>query len=541
MILGACSVILGLLGFNVRCICYSKYLSNRDFVLFEEIFSAFGMVSCIKYCTITEYCDNTVHVNGDVRNLTGELLVGNMNDHSNPLKVSSQPSNCFGLTSNNTPAVTEEILLVDEVDVFFGKDFYGQTRSYPHFFCTPESKAIIQSIWENRSKFHTCTERYADVVKSAAYTHICKAHPDWEFLLEHEVQKMCRQVGEFENHEYKFDRALNSVGYPIMDGMDYNCFYGYLTAFAYLNEARKQNLRNSDKTLDRFLGLQINCGSYLYSEIKPACILGVSGTVQALGKYEWDVMNRYGIDIYTRMPSVYGRSKFRFLDQPGEQQVIVESTKEGYFREVTDAAKKAVNKGRAVIVFFQNNSRLQEYMSSVQYVKVVNKGILDETLAHEEKNYIIKKAATSGQVTFTTAVFGRGTDFHCYDQQVLSNGGVHVIQTFLSASKMEEIQIQGRTARQGAEGTYSMVLLETDLQSLIPNISAESARHRTKADLYCLLDKERQKRHEQDCQNIEKSLMSNTKVHKSTLRYLAALLAGDSKLAFKLGKELWLK
>ena len=38
-------------------------------------------------------------------------------------------------------------------------------------------------------------------------------------------------------------------------------------------------------------------------------------------------------------------------------------------------------------------------------------------------------------------------------------GGVHVIQAFLPAERSEEIQIQGRTARQGKKGSFQMILL----------------------------------------------------------------------------------
>lgn len=44
--------------------------------------------------------------------------------------------------------------------------------------------------------------------------------------------------------------------------------------------------------------------------------------------------------------------------------------------------------------------------------------------------------------------FGRGTDFICLDPDVNDAGGVVVIQTFLSEDLSEEVQIQGRTARQ---------------------------------------------------------------------------------------------
>ncbi len=38
MILGAAAVVFALLGFRVRTVCYSEYLSDRDFRLFEDVF-----------------------------------------------------------------------------------------------------------------------------------------------------------------------------------------------------------------------------------------------------------------------------------------------------------------------------------------------------------------------------------------------------------------------------------------------------------------------------------------------------------------------
>ena len=34
-------------------------------------------------------------------------------------------------------------------------------------------------------------------------------------------------------------------------------------------------------------------------------VLGVSGTMEALGRHEWAVMNRYGIETYTKVRHVY--------------------------------------------------------------------------------------------------------------------------------------------------------------------------------------------------------------------------------------------
>ena len=56
-----------------------------------------------------------------------------------------------------------------------------------------------------------------------------------------------------------------------------------------------------------------------------------------------------------------------------------------------------------------------------------------------------------------TSSFGRGTDFSSLNE---SDGyeGMHVIQAFLSMNNSEETQIQGRTARQGAKGSYKLMV-----------------------------------------------------------------------------------
>merc|ERR1711871_706170 len=66
-----------------------------------------------------------------------------------------------------------------------------------------------------------------------------------------------------------------------------------------------------------------------------------------------------------------------------------------------------------------------------------------------------------------TRSFGRGTDFFCHDGALDNLGGVHVLQAFFSLSLSEEIQIKGRTGRQGSRGSYSMVLLAKDVQSAV--------------------------------------------------------------------------
>eukprot|EP00438_Fugacium_kawagutii_P007250 Skav211570 [mRNA] locus=scaffold2228:287467:288808:- [translate_table: standard] len=73
---GAC--LLALLGYRVRCVCYSKYLSQRDEKDFSELFAELQLQNKgserIVYSTITEYSEDRTAEKGDIRKLTQELV-----------------------------------------------------------------------------------------------------------------------------------------------------------------------------------------------------------------------------------------------------------------------------------------------------------------------------------------------------------------------------------------------------------------------------------------------------------------------------------
>lgn len=46
-------------------------------------------------------------------------------------------------------------------------------------------------------------------------------------------------------------------------------------------------------------------------------------------------------------------------------------------------------------------------------------------------------------------------------------GGGHVIQTFLSLDKADEIQIRGRVARKLERGSFSLIVSWTDVKKVI--------------------------------------------------------------------------
>ena len=525
LILGAAAVVLALFGFRVRCVCYSEYLSNRDFELFKDLFGYFQLADRITYSKITKLSEDCTRTKGDIRNLTESLLKGSLS--SRGCKTGK----------NEQGRLDEEILVVDEFDVFFGSDFYGQTYNQVYQLQEDEIAEILRFIWTN-SKRVGQKLKLADIQGIESYQHLVKKYPDFTYLFDNEILLMIDQVKRVDEEPYHLDEVTGRIGYKVMDTIEYDVTYGYCTMFAYLKEADKGKLQNAETRLANVLAMPVSCGQFSYASISPLRILGVSGTVAAMGQYEHDVLAKYGIERFIYVPSVYGKSNFDF-DKAGDG-IFVEPSVSDFFHKITDVILDVTKQRRAAIVFFHDNLRLQEYKRSSFFKKFDRRQVrlLTEDMSANDKEFVVKKAATAGQTTLCTASFGRGTDFFCKDDVVHKNGGVHVVQAFLSEALSEELQIRGRTSRQGKEGSYQMVLLESDLKT---HFGVEIGAKDTvaKKDMYEWLSSARAKKHESHCHVMDVNLQDATEKDQNTNLYFDALIQGDSRKAQDLFKELY--
>ena len=76
IIVGMCAVVLSLLGFTSRCVCYSEYLSNRDFQDFLCVFQRFKVEDRVEYSKITKFSEDRALARGNLRQFTEDLLLG---------------------------------------------------------------------------------------------------------------------------------------------------------------------------------------------------------------------------------------------------------------------------------------------------------------------------------------------------------------------------------------------------------------------------------------------------------------------------------
>ena len=478
-ILGALATVFGALGFNVRCVCYSEYLSTRDFNDFKVVFEKFGCIHSIHYSKITAFSESNIAEKGQIRSMTQDLIGGNLSTStaSTGTPTFAPPANestpTFAPPANENGAGVEHrgkketILLVDEVDVFFGKEFYGQTYNQVAHLQNDDITSLIRRIWNNKASKPSLYS-----IKSEAweeYQRIKDTFAQWMDVIDVEIKLMCSQVTKYKDPEPHYNRHKDLIGYKDHDTISYDVKYGYRTVFAYLHQLEKGNVLTDHKRdfEKHHCTMQIVCGQFSYAEIDTDCILGVSGTLSALSDYEKRVISDFDIKVWSTSGSVYRGTNLTW-DAAGTG-IHVEVNLAHYFCKIADVintySRQDNRKHRPIIVFFENGTRLEEFRRSESYRNVKDNTavhILTEATPSDSRDFYVKKAGSLGQVTLSTKIFGRGTDFISRDKDVKDLGGVHVLQTFLSESLSEEVQIKGRTARQGQKGSFSQVLLLED-------------------------------------------------------------------------------
>ena len=113
--LGCCATILSLLGFRVRCVCYSEYLCSRDHKDFASVFEHFHVTDRIENKTQHAHSEEITMREGDARQLVSDLFHGRLS----PSDGAMDRHGDTGSDNGPWPLNHEEILLMDEVDVFF--------------------------------------------------------------------------------------------------------------------------------------------------------------------------------------------------------------------------------------------------------------------------------------------------------------------------------------------------------------------------------------------------------------------------------------
>jgi len=479
VILAVLAVTLALFGFSVDVVCYSKALSERDRDEFNSMFDAFGVGGKIRYGTFEQLSDKLIHEkHGDVRQMVLEYL-----------------------TKNKTPqlscvrqAQSQRILLIDEVDVFLSPELFSGTYRPSCRFGGPEILELLKLIWKSPqgSLDHFKAMRAYRVVLERSV--VAPAH---EWFLESAVCQMKRAVSDFKTTppQRGVDYVVASDGWVMYKLQDRTCrsdemSYGYATNCIYLHEYEEGRI-NDEQLQQRGLLLHAICGEFSYALLpRTKCmhpsvspfyqsVLGATGTLaeERLPEQERKLLkHEIGIERFTFCATMYRENTLSF-DYASKDDVQMLSDWDHQACAIAEEIKRRLKptsaqyKGeRAVIAVFESIQEMDRFCSSsyASFLKDVSsssgyKSFVDrltEVSAREltERKAIIERATRPGHVTLATRSFGRGVDFKVLDDHLLVCGGMHVLLTFFPSDKSEEVQIKGRTARQGDAGSFSMVM-----------------------------------------------------------------------------------
>jgi Mg-chelatase subunit ChlD len=517
IILGILSIFLASLGSHVDCVCYSEYLSERDYKSFETVFNKLGIGDKVRYSTFGRLCNRNIIAEGDIRVGARGLLEGSLK---------------AGDVHNRTAPSSNRVLLIDEVDVFFSDHFYGATWNPVAPIRSKAVTQLLQHIWNTRgSKLN-----FEAVSASKAYEAVANMH--WrgrkqEATIKHvfttEIEKMIRCTTTFDSVPHviaKDEHHETNIGIDDHGTVNFDLECGYNTTWWFFRARENGAITQTTFDNSHSVGLSVNCGQFSYAEMpkKYSNVLGVTGTLEALGDYERSIIkDEYKIKKQTIMPSLYGKRDSGF-----NKGVQCEASKDDYHLRILTEIDQMRRSERAVLVFFENEARLREWMASENGGKRFRKDVINVVTSGKDVGHYVSKATRKGEVTLFPRVFGRGLDFQVFDPKVSGNGGVHVIQTFLSEEKTEEIQIMGRTCRQGSNGSYKMILLEDDLLrwSELKNPDAptdplltEAELKTPNAELYGLLDTRRQAWFSQLSEKRSKKVQRASQDHQEAMRF----------------------
>jgi len=457
IILGITSILFALLGYEVSVACYSNNLSMRDYDSFKDLFDFFGISKYIHYGNLYNLMEMILNKDVNLKNYFTEIIFKNN-------------ENIFAQINSQRKF---QVLLFDEIDVFFSKEFHGKIYSSCLLHKHPTINDLFKFIWNNRS---TVRDEFLKLIKESSEYNQCKEiFNNWGNLLDENIKDILNDLSNFESHQYL--TVNNKIGYKDNDEIVYNRRIGYKTVFAYFKEHEKDKI--TADSLEENIGITIKCSDFSFTETPKMFdyIFGVSGTVNNLGLGQKKmVAKEYDIRKYTILPSVFGKNNLQFNKYSNffiECDENYDLNQSGGNVQYFFRIKEEINKGlighssgkpdRAVIIFFKDLPCLNQYLSENKLSRK-DFNIMSEDLNRREIQDAIKTACRKRVITLATASFGRGYDFIIDDQLLNSEGGLHVIQTFFSYDMAEQIQIRGRTARQGKSGTYCLIVKFEELK-----------------------------------------------------------------------------
>ncbi|MFJ8064802.1 preprotein translocase subunit SecA [Psychrobacillus sp. NPDC096426] len=140
---------------------------------------------------------------------------------------------------------------------------------------------------------------------------------------------------------------------------------------------------------------------------------------------------------------------------------LIYKDKENKIKKIVSEVKRINSLGRPILIGTTSIEQSEEF--SMQLKKEKIKHTILNAKTEEAEADIIAQAGQKGQVMIATNMAGRGTDISL-DEEVKQLGGLYIIGTERHESGRIDMQLRGRSGRQGDPGTSQFIIsLEDDL------------------------------------------------------------------------------
>jgi len=180
---------------------------------------------------------------------------------------------------------------------------------------------------------------------------------------------------------------------------------------------------------------------------------GMTGTAETEAE---ELGSIYGLDV-TVIPT------HRQIARQDHDDLVYKTKREKYNAAIDEIAE-CHHKGQPVLVG-TISVEVSELLSRMLKRKNIPHNVLNAK-QHKSEAEVVARAGQPGAVTIATNMAGRGTDIKLGDG-VKESGGLHIIGTERHESRRIDLQLRGRSGRQGDPGSSRFYLsLEDDLMRL---------------------------------------------------------------------------
>ena len=126
-----------------------------------------------------------------------------------------------------------------------------------------------------------------------------------------------------------------------------------------------------------------------------------------------------------------------------------------WLENIKNIVKRETNGNRAVLILSESIENADEIYEDIQ--KNISGIYLVKIIGEDSEEHLIKRELDPKSVIVSTNISGRGTDIKL-KKDVIDNGGLHVIITFIPDNIRVEEQNYGRAGRKGEPGTWQLVI-----------------------------------------------------------------------------------